>query len=387
MVINYEIRRILEKFQQTSSFISILELKISDVSKELKNETSLKFNFDFRSQDNDAQNMTILSSRIKMDAFDYFPNLKTLQFNRENDYLFLDDNVFSRLNKLVTLELKFRIGQIREKMFVGLSNLQKLTLQGCNLNSIEEGSFRDLVKLETLDLSRNSNLSEITSKMFDGLRNLKRLLLNDCKINSIKSDTFKTFSELEKLNLSSNQIENIDSNTFKGLNQLIYLDLSGCQIKSIDDDAFSHMENLKYLYLSNNGSLSSLNNSTFKSLKNLSTLHLHKTGITKATLERLPFENLNELNELVLKTNDLVKIESGLLKDSKKLKTLCLRCTNLNEIEIEFFENLTELNRIDLAGNKLNQDQLKIIENKLKNGNMRKRNIQFLINEEEKCKI
>ena len=60
MVINYEIRRILEKFQQTSSFISILELKISDVSKELKNETSLKFNFDFRSQDNDAQNMTIL---------------------------------------------------------------------------------------------------------------------------------------------------------------------------------------------------------------------------------------------------------------------------------------------------------------------------------------
>jgi Leucine-rich repeat (LRR) protein len=387
MVINYQIRRILEEFQQERIFSSILEIKISEVANILKNENSLTFNFDFRRLNNNAQNMTILSSRIKMNAFEYFPNLHTLKFNRENDYLFLDDNVFSNLKNLVTLELKFRIGQIREKMFVGLSNLQKLLLKGCNLNSIEDGSFKELVRLEILDLSHNSNLNGITSKMFDGLKNVKILLLNDCKINSIKTDTFSIFTQLNTLNLSSNQISSIDSNTFSGLQELNCLDLSGCPIKSIDDDAFSNMENLKYLYLSKSGNLTNLSNSTFSSLNKLITLHLYESGLTQETLDTFPFETLHNLTKLVLKTNDFINIKSDLLKNSKKLKTLCLRNTNLKEIEVDFFKCLTELNHVDLAGNSLNQNELKFFENKLKNKSIYKKFIEFTSNEEEKCKI
>jgi Leucine-rich repeat (LRR) protein len=388
MVINYEISRMLEKFQQNKLFVSILELKKSDVSIKLQNEPSLTFNFDFRRLDNNIhQNMTILSSRIKINAFEYFPNLRTLKFNRENDYLVLDDNVFSKLNHLVNLELKFRIGQIRKEMFVGLFNLRKLILKGCNLNSIENGSFKDIVRLETLDLSNNSNLCEITSEMFEGLINLKSLYLNDCKINSIKIDTFKIFSQLESLNLSSNQIVNIDSNTFSGLFELKCLDLCNNHIKSIDEDAFTHLKNLKFLYLSKADNLKNIDNFTFRALEKLSILHLCDDGLTKETLDSFPFENLENLTELVLKTNDLVKIKTGLLKNSKKLRKLCLRNANLSEIEVDFFANLTKLNHIDLAGNSLTQDELKVFENKLKNTTMYKNFLHFLSNEEKKCEF
>ena len=95
---------------------------------------------------------------------------------------------------------KYGIRHIASETFKGLVHLQKLDLQGNNIEKIEDGAFRILPKLEILDLSRNA-LTKIDRETLAGLVSLKRLRLADNNVNAIDANSFDNLQNLEKVRI------------------------------------------------------------------------------------------------------------------------------------------------------------------------------------------
>ncbi|CAB4065075.1 unnamed protein product [Lepeophtheirus salmonis] len=98
-----------------------------------------------------------------------------------------------------------------------LVNLQRISLNNCGIQEVNENAFRDLKILGELDISHN-NISKIYPKTFDG---------ND---------------HLKILKLSRNPLRTLMAYQFPPMHRLKYLDLSKCQITTIDRRAFKNLE-------------------------------------------------------------------------------------------------------------------------------------------------
>ena len=70
--------------------------------------------------------------------------------------------------------------------------------QGNKIQAIEDGAFRNLPKLEVLDLSRNS-LKIINKETLAGLVSLQRLKLTDNNIQTLEEGSFDDLRSLEKV--------------------------------------------------------------------------------------------------------------------------------------------------------------------------------------------
>ena len=99
---------------------------------------------------------------------------------------------------------KYGLTEIQADNFAGLVHLQKLDLQGNRIQSIENGSFRTLPKLEVLDLSRNS-LKKIRRETLAGLASLQRLKLSDNSIRTIEEGSFYDLQSLKKVTTFKNR--------------------------------------------------------------------------------------------------------------------------------------------------------------------------------------
>lgn len=93
---------------------------------------------------------------------------------------------------------KYGLREIKADTFAGLVHLQKLDLQGNNIDKIDNGAFRTLPKLEVLDMSRNK-LRMIHGETFSGLVSLKRLKINDNSIQTVSDGSFEDLRSIEKV--------------------------------------------------------------------------------------------------------------------------------------------------------------------------------------------
>jgi Leucine-rich repeat (LRR) protein len=121
-----------------------------------------------------------------------------------------------------------RLEAITNTNFIGLKNLEYLSLENNSIASIQTQSFSNLVKLKTLLLSRN---------------NLKHL--NDTLL-------FASLFNLNFLNLSFNHIESIQAYLFNDLRKLEHLDLSCNRIVFLERFAFRKLSSLKTLWINEN---------------------------------------------------------------------------------------------------------------------------------------
>ena len=110
-------------------------------------------------------------------------------------------------------------------MFLGLSNLWYLGLEGSSLTALPEDVFRDLTNLRTLDL-RNNDLTALPEDVFRGLSNLRTLNLVDNDLTALPEGVFRGLSNLRTLNLAGNALTALPEGVFRGLPNLQTLDLS-----------------------------------------------------------------------------------------------------------------------------------------------------------------
>ncbi len=213
----------------------------------------------------------------------HFPYLKTLKIADAGK---MDLTVLSSLRELT--ELTIEKGAIDRKSLEAIGTLQeltKLTLRNCGLTSVTY--FKDLTKIEVLDLSGNtlrnidvfSGMTELRELYMKGnsltdltaISKLKKIIILDVEQNALLSlspvfglpevhtllaggnairtiDGIEAMAKLEKLNLSTNFLTDVTS--LAGCLALTELDLSN---NTIEDIAFlSAHQKLVRLHVAHN---------------------------------------------------------------------------------------------------------------------------------------
>lgn len=121
-----------------------------------------------------------------------------------------------------------RIAEIDEGAFQNVTSLQRLLLDGNLLedDAIAPGTFKNLVNLKELSLSRNS--LTMPPPLLPSM-SLAKLHLQENQIKDIPVLVFSELRKLEKLDLSTNLLQTVPQGVFDGLRSLKYLNVRSNQ--------------------------------------------------------------------------------------------------------------------------------------------------------------
>lgn len=130
-----------------------------------------------------------------------------------------------------------------------LSSLTSLDLSGAGgLMLWEQGSFRDLTRLQQLNLS-HCQLEELQAKHFADNASLVNLDASHNDLQFIGRTLMRQLPNLVYANFSNNNIANVQPDAFKDLEYLLWLDLNTNEQENI---TIGSNANLRYLSISNN---------------------------------------------------------------------------------------------------------------------------------------
>jgi Leucine-rich repeat (LRR) protein len=97
----------------------------------------------------------------------------------------------------------------------GLTEVEKLIVEWCELRKTESGAFSGLTKLTKLTLQCNE-LSEITPGTFENLNNLERLVF-DNRLEHLDKDAFIGLVKLKYIDLKENKLKYFHPDMWLGL--------------------------------------------------------------------------------------------------------------------------------------------------------------------------
>jgi hypothetical protein len=214
----------------------------------------------------------------------------------------------SSLNKIPSLhlidahalKLKFNsIPSLENDSFVqkSLTELELISLMGCELETIELGAFNGLTKLEYLLLQYNS-------------------------INEIIPGTFQEMILLKYIDLGFNIIEHLEVDVFTGLINLWVVDLRGNNLKSLHPDVFIRLPHLEIVDLNSNPGLKIPTDRHFISSHSLKSLYISECNISSVSVET--FAIVTALELLDLSINNLRSVETDIFEVLPKLSTMYL---------------------------------------------------------------
>lgn len=167
-------------------------------------------------------------------------SLTTIPANLSNDIQILD---LSNNN----------LRQLHQEAFkkVGLSNLKKLFLRDCNIESVHKMTFATLAIMIELDLSKN-RIRSIHPDTFKGTEKLRLINLSNNLIDKLEDGVFRNLKFLQKVEVSNNRIVRIGIRTFVNLPQLKILRVDGNNISHMKPETLMSLRNLSGLDLHNN---------------------------------------------------------------------------------------------------------------------------------------
>ncbi|XP_028160412.1 protein artichoke-like [Ostrinia furnacalis] len=309
----------------------------------------------------------------------------------------LESNSFKSLRDLINFEVSNNplTGSLEEKTFDGLTSLPSLVISCTQLTTIENGSFIGMTQLKELNMSQ-SKINELQYNAFVNtgaieeidlsynqlrvfevnateLANLRILLLNKNLLKTVSSTTFVGLSHLATLNLAHNTIKDINDEAFQNQPDLTHLDLSYNLDINFTDAFISKNKNLFNLLLSGirNGitfanvgdtqltgleirysGLTNVSAINLRELNQLKNVDLSNNEVVK--LEVGAFTNLTQLTHLDVSNNKLEFIQPGVFKDSTRLSFLNISHNSLTAISYGIFRGLIYLNTLDMSFNAIN---------------------------------
>ena len=220
---------------------------------------------------------------IKSSWFTGLNNLKVLNFANNLIETLDNPSVFADRPALTGMILGGnKLATIHRRLFRGLTSLKHLDLSQNSLVDLDDGLFRDLVRLEQVELGRNNFKQLNITRLFAKTRNIVLIDLSENQLdnnsfneasiecldfqytltelnlskNKLRSIGFlRNMAALEKLNLSENEIETLCDLTGNLLGRLVKLtniDLSSNHLTKLQLSTFDHLSYLTHLDLSNN---------------------------------------------------------------------------------------------------------------------------------------
>ena len=161
-------------------------------------------------------------------------------FLAENEIKKIPASAFTNLVNLNKLVLDGNVGiTITKNTFpTALSNLEILSLDGCNISKLDDNVFENLLSLKELSL-RNNPITEIP-KAINAIPHLSALDLTGTEISEVRTDQITSDHNLTLIRLSKMPfLYAIYECAFCGLPNLETVDLSNnSQLYNIDENAF-----------------------------------------------------------------------------------------------------------------------------------------------------
>uniref|UniRef100_A0A8C7ZL73 Leucine-rich repeats and immunoglobulin-like domains 1 n=1 Tax=Oryzias sinensis TaxID=183150 RepID=A0A8C7ZL73_9TELE len=229
-----------------------------------------------------------------------------------------------------------------------------VSLHHNNIRSIDGRRIRELVSVETLDLSNNEiteNLIERHVLMLQFPSSLFRYLSNN-KISVLELGALDRLgSSLQVLRLSRNRISQIPIRAFQ-LPRLTQLELNRNRIRQIEGLTFQGLSSLEVLKLQRN-SISKLTDGAFWDLAKMKVLHLEYNNLTEVNSGSL--YGLTSLTQLFLSNNSIARINPDGLKFCQRLRELNLSYNNLTRLDEGSLAMLGDLHTLRLGHNSISQ--------------------------------
>jgi Leucine-rich repeat (LRR) protein len=213
--------------------------------------------------------------------------------------------------------------KLNESSFENSTNVRRLTVWKCGVQTIAPGTFGRLQFMETLDLGENT-LTTFNQETSRGLSFLSELYLNSNLISTFSTAAFARLGNLTTLNLNQNRIFSLDIGTFSGLTKLKHLQLEQNLLLDFQPDTLKGLVSLESFSLSFNR------------------INMIHAGT---------FQNHTNLKKLSLCSNNINSVEYGAFQDAKALEVLDLdKNYYLFYISTRHFSGLSSLRSLSMNG-------------------------------------
>nr|XP_033793465.1 nephrocan-like [Geotrypetes seraphini] len=228
----------------------------------------------------------------------------------------------------------------------GIAGLEELILFSSGIEVIENGTFRALNTLKSLELQKNK-LTQIPGSLPSNLEVLK---LSDNTIRSIYQSDFKGLQKLRVLEIQNNLITALPYNIFSPLFNLQSLNLDSNSLESVSGPL--QLPNLKHLSLENNR-LHVFPGSYFAPLQ-----HLQFLSLMGNLLNKVPQELPRSLLSLNLERNHIKNLRFEDMRHLENLTELFLSANQLSSMDgAQVLSNITIL---EVAKNRLKAIPLRL---------------------------
>ncbi|XP_042190009.1 toll-like receptor 8 [Callorhinchus milii] len=288
---------------------------------------------------------------------------KILDLSR-NSIFFIKPEQFVGLEDIACLNLSANVmGQaLNGTEFTPLRNLKYLDMSYNRIDLAYHNAFRELEKLEVLDLSNNKHyflVEAVTHKMgfLENLKYLKVLKLSWNRIFTLTGLILKSNS-LQHLEFQGNRLDILWKDEdkryihlFQNLTNLTLLNLSENKLKSIPSEAYENLpKNLSFLSFSYN-SLETFEWQKLQMFKNLRILDLSYNKLT--TAPRKLNNCTKSLERLLLSHNSISQLPEKFLPFGMSLKYLDLSYNKIKMLNQSIFpvDGSISLKVLDLIGN------------------------------------
>ncbi|OWA51529.1 putative Leucine-rich repeats and immunoglobulin-like domains protein 2 [Hypsibius exemplaris] len=294
--------------------------------------------------------------------------------NTFDDYTTIE-GTFQRFNDLEYLDLSYtQLPNSKEGVFAGLPKLNKLILDGNNLNTPVE-LFNGLTarNLSILHMA-SSSLRLLPAGISYFGKNLTVLKMSHNYLNTFNAFLAKSWAvlaqdknsslglqKLQRLDISSNWITDFQSKSMQNLTSLTFLDISCNPFVTVTPKFFMYLpKSLVELNMTFCGDRESerpkIEKDAFEYLNNIKILHLgggfFKAGIL-LRLHSMPMETLQGLQELYLPRNKIAYLnpDGSHFANMTGLRVLDLSFNRLQSISGNSFQPLVSLTHLNLANN------------------------------------
>ena len=238
------------------------------------------------------------------------PRLRKIDLH-ENLLTYLDPQLFRGMQILEEIYLnKNKLQNVPPGIFQGLRALSILDLSGnAQIRTLPVGIFRGLNALEELYVS---HLQQIPDGLFWGMSILESLTITESNIEPVLMLIFRDITRLQVLNLSSNSITTIPDNLFQRMTILEELDLSSNQLASFSMVWFGNQMMISMVALSlQNNQIEELPAEAFVNTPSLVDLNLEGNKLSE--IQDGIFDSRTRLDTLLLSNNELTFVSEGII--------------------------------------------------------------------------
>ncbi|XP_015225257.1 PREDICTED: leucine-rich alpha-2-glycoprotein-like [Cyprinodon variegatus] len=180
--------------------------------------------------------------------------------------------------------------------------------------------------------------------------NTTMLTVQLTNITSLSEHHLKATPHLQELHLYGNKLQSLSSHLLRGVPQLHTLDLTENKLSDLPVDVFSDAP-LKNLVLKNN-QIKRVDEKWLPENSSLTWLDLSGNSLTEISVGF--FQRLPHLENLDLSNNQLEKIPANSLENLSNLKRLSLQNNKLETLDASVFQHTKNLTSLFLTQNKLN---------------------------------